>query len=192
MKNSISIALFLFYCIVYSQSISDVRYNLEPVIYETEYEIFDKMFNITIQSGRTQVNVRNTYEIDKSKVVAQVNGDEDYFVTKTAEIKENLLILNYDFTTGDYYLNGVKKSGPRVKFIKGLRLSEAYKYSNGDYFAELTYNIRKKKETYTLRIPKRYVKVKESSKWYYIELLDGWILSDFCSRSRVEYEPIYN
>ena len=45
---------------LYSQSISDVRYYLEPVIYETEYEVFDKMFNITIQSGRTQVNVRNT------------------------------------------------------------------------------------------------------------------------------------
>ena len=67
MKNSISIAFFLFYCIVHSQSISDVRYYLEPVIYETEYEVFDKMFNITIQSGRTQVNVRNTYEIDKNR-----------------------------------------------------------------------------------------------------------------------------
>ena len=100
-------------------------------------------------------------------------------MSKTAKINDNLLILEKDFVSNDYYLNGIKKR-PAIKFIKGLKLGNTYKYSNGDYFAELTYNIRQNKEVYTLRIPERYVKVKESSEWYYLDLLEGWILSDFC------------
>ena len=166
--------------IFYSQSISDMRAYLDPVFSETEYELFEGKFEIKIQSKRTQVNVRNTYEIAKSRVIAQVNGDERFLVTKTAKINENLLILNEDFISDDYFLNGRKKSRPKISFIKGLRLGNTYRYSNGDYFAELIYNIRQNKEVYTLRIPKRYVKVKQSSEWYYLELLEGWILSDFC------------
>lgn len=180
MKNNISIAFFLFYCIVHSQSISDIRAYLDPVFSETEYELFEGKFQIKIQSKRTQVNVRNTYEIAKSRVIAQVNGDERFLVTKTAKINENLLILNEDFISDDYFLNGRKKSRPKIRFIKGLRLGNTFRYSNGDYFAELIYNIRQNKEVYTLRIPRRYVKVKQSSEWYYLELLEGWILSDFC------------
>ena len=165
---------------LYSQSISDIRAYLDPVFSETEYELFEGKFEIKIQSKRTQVNVRDTYQISKSKVIAQVNGDESFLVTKTARINENLLILNQDFISGDYFLNGRKKSSPKIKFIKDSRLGNIYRYSNGDYFAELTYNIRQNKEVYTLRIPKRYVKVKQSSEWYYLDLLEGWILSDFC------------
>ena len=84
--------------------------------------------------------------------------------------------VNLDPTVG----SEIKKTRPAIKFIKGLKLGNTYKYSNGDYFAELTYNIRQNKEVYTLRIPERYVKVKESSEWYYLDLLEGWILSDFC------------
>ena len=165
---------------LYSQSISDIRAYLDPVFSETEYELFESKFEIKIQSRRTQVNVRDTYEIAKSRVIAQVNGDERFLVTKTAKINENLLILNEDFISDDYFLNGRKKSRPKIRFIKGLRLGNTFRYSNGDYFAELTYNIRQNKEVYTLRIPRRYVKVKQSSEWYYLELLEGWILSDFC------------
>ena len=166
--------------IFFSQSVSEIRYYLDPISSETAFELYDSKFDIKIQSGRTQVNVRNTYEISKSKVIAQVNGDEFYFVSKTAKINDNLLILEKDFISNDYFLNGIKKTRPAIKFIKGLKLGNTYKYSNGDYFAELTYNIRQNKEVYTLRIPERYVKVKESSEWYYLDLLEGWILSDFC------------
>ena len=166
--------------VLYSQSISDMRSYLDPIYAETEYELFDSQFNIKIQSKRTQVNVRDTYQIAMSKVIAQVNGDENFLVTKTARINENLLILNQDFISDDYFLNGRKKSSQKIKFIKGLRLGNTYRFSNGDYFAELTYNIRKNKEVYTLRIPKRYVTVRKSSQWYYLDLLEGWILSDFC------------
>lgn len=165
---------------IHSQSVSEIRYYLDPISSETAFELYDSKFNVKIQSGRTQVNVRNTYEISKSKVIAQVNGDEYYFVSKTAKINDNLLILEKDFVSNDYYLNGIKKTGPAIKFIKGLKLGNTYKYSNGDYFAELTYNIRQNKEVYTLRIPKSYIKLKKSSEWYFLDLLEGWILSDFC------------
>ena len=171
--------LFLTYQL-HPQSISEIRAYLDPVFSETEYELFEGKFEIKIQSKRTQVNVRDTYQISKSKVIAQVNGDENFLVTKTARINENLLILNEDFISGDYFLNRRKKNSPKIKFIKDSRLGNIYRYSNGDYFAELTYNIRQNKEVYTLRIPKRYVKVKQSSEWFYLDLLEGWILSDFC------------
>ena len=181
MKKIILIFLFFYSVnIIYSQTVSEVRNYLDPISSEIEFELYDGKFNIKIQSGRTQVNVRNTYENSKSRVIAQVNGDEYYFVSKTAKINDNLLILEKDFISNDYYLNGVKKISPAIKFIKGLKLGNTYKYSNGDYFAELTYNISKNKEVYTLRIPKRYVKVKKSSEWYFLDLLEGWILSDFC------------
>ena len=118
MKNSISIAFFLFYCIVHPQSISDIRAYLDPVFSETEYELFEGKFEIKIQSKRTQVNVRNTYEIAKSRVIAQVNGDERFLVTKTAKINENLLILNEDFISDDYFLNGRKKIGQKLASLK--------------------------------------------------------------------------
>ena len=60
---------------LHSQSISEIRAYLDPVFSETEYELFEGKFEIKIQSKRTQVNVRDTYQISNSKVIAQVNGD---------------------------------------------------------------------------------------------------------------------
>ena len=167
--------------IFYSQSISEVRYYLDPIKTDPIYSIANAKLGVTIQSGRTQVNVRNTYKIRRSKVIAQVNGDESYNVSKIAQILGNeLLILDKDFISNNYYLNGIKRTGKKVKFIKGLKLNNTYTYPNGDFFAELSYNIRNKKEIYTLRIPKDYVEIKQKSNWYYLDLLEGWILSDFC------------
>ena len=165
----------------FSQTISEVRYYLDPIKTDPIYSIANAKLGVTIQSGRTQVNVRNTYKIRRSKVIAQVNGDESYNVSKIAQILGNeLLILDKDFISNNYYLNGIKRTGKKVKFIKGLKLNNTYTYPNGDFFAELSYNIRNKKEIYTLRIPKDYVEIKQKSNWYYLDLLEGWILSDFC------------
>ena len=74
----------------------------------------------------------------------------------------------------------IKKTAKKIKFIKGLKLNNSYSYSNGDFFAELSYNISDKKEIYTLRIPNEYVEIKQKSNWYYLDLIEGWVLSDFC------------
>ena len=74
----------------------------------------------------------------------------------------------------------LKKTAKKIKFIKGLKLNNSYSYSNGDFFAELSYNISDKKEIYTLRITNEYVEIKQKSNWYYLDLIEGWVLSDFC------------
>ena len=181
LKNSLIICFILTFGIISGQSVSDVRYYLNPIENKPIYKIFDTKLKVNIQSKRTQINVRNTYKLSKSKVIAQVNGDERYNVTKIAEISgSELLILGKDFISNDYYLNGIKKTAKKIKFIKGLKLNNSYSYSNGDFFAELSYNISNKKEIYTLRIPNEYVKIKQKSKWYYLDLIEGWVLSDFC------------
>ena len=180
LKNSLIICFILSFGIMSGQSVSEVRYYLNPIENNPVYKIFDTNLKVNIQSKRTQINVRNTYKLRKSKVIAQVNGDERYNVTKIAEISgSELLILGKDFISNDYYLNGIKKK-KKIKFIKGLKLNNSYSYSNGDFFAELTYNISDKKEIYTLRIPNEYVEIKQKSSWYYLDLIEGWVLSDFC------------
>ena len=67
-------------------------------------------------------------------------------------------------------------------YFKGLKLNNIFIYNNGDIQADLNYNVNGKKETYNLRIPERFIEKKSSSKWYYIDLIEGWILSDFSDR----------
>ena len=110
LKNSLIICFILTFGIISGQSVSDVRYYLNPIENKPIYKIFDTKLKVNIQSKRTQINVRNTYKLSKSKVIAQVNGDERYNVTKIAEISgSELLILGKDFISNDYYLNGIKK-----------------------------------------------------------------------------------
>mgnify|MGYP001280565824 FL=1 len=164
----------------FSQSEYDYQKRYEEVSrVDNKITVENKKFRIIIKKGKTKVNVRNTFKIEKSKVIAQVNENEVYNCSKIANFNNDIYITSNDFNSNNYTLNGIKKYEANTKFIKGLKLNNIFIYNNGDVQADLNYNVNGKKETYNLRIPKRFIEKKSSSKWYYIDLIEGWILSDF-------------
>jgi|TARA_B110000967_G_C18895681_1_gene570470 hypothetical protein len=167
----------------FSQSDYDYQKSYEKVSsVNSEVTIENKKFKIIIKKDKTKVNVRNTFKIEESKVIAQVNENEVYSCSKIASLNNDIYITSNGFNSYNYTLNGIKKYGPNTKFIKGLKLNNIFIYNNGDIQADLNYNVNGKKETYNLRIPERFIEKKSSSKWYYIDLIEGWILSDFSDR----------
>ena len=183
MKNLLFISFLLLNInSLYSQyrtyNLTDLKNNLIKLEENSEVKLNQYNYYIKVKKGRTKINVRNTYDISKSLVIAQINEGEEYDVTKEAILEDNIFLINKSFWENEYWLNGRYKRNPRIKFIKGMKLNNIYLFSNGDYLADLIYN--KDKETYSLRIPLSYVEKKSNSKWFYIALLEGWVLSDFC------------
>ena len=159
------------------------------------------LFRIKIKDDKFRINVRNTYDIPNSYVLTQVSEKEFYTVSKNTSTGNDLLTLGKDLKvslggfdagiggvivlndkwTADYY-----QKSQSVTFSKGIKLEnifESYEYIYGEkyYLADLIINVGKENETkYFVTIHSSYVDRKQNSNWYYLNELNGWILSDFC------------
>ena len=153
------------------------------------------LFSINIKAGKFRINVRNTYDLPNSYVLTQVSENEFFTVSKKTTLISELLTLNNDLTTNPIAVDGqIGPFGP-VTFSKGMKLDNIYETENysrdiyGDYvanrgssyLADLLINVGQPDEIkYTIAINKSSVNRKQNSNWYYLNELNGWILSDFC------------
>jgi len=185
MKNLLFISFLLLNINnLYSQyrtyNLTDLKNNLIKLEENSEVKLNRYNYYIKVKKGRTNINVRNTYDISKSKVIGQIHENEEFEVTKEAILENNVYLINKSFWENEYWLNGRYKRNQSIKFIEGMKLNNIYLFPNGDYFADLIYDKGANKKTYSLRISSNYVEKKTNSKWFYITLLEGWVLSDFC------------
>ncbi|MDB9712633.1 SH3 domain-containing protein, partial [Flavobacteriaceae bacterium] len=153
------------------------------------------LFSINIKAGKFRINVRNTYDLPNSYVLTQVSENEFFTVSKKITLISELLTLNNDLTTNPIAVDGQTGQFDPVTFSKGMKLDNIYETENysfdiyGDYganrgssyLADLLINVGQPDEIkYTIAINKSSVNRKQNSNWYYLNELNGWILSDFC------------
>jgi len=153
------------------------------------------LFSINIKADKFKINVRNTYDLPNSYVLTQVSENEFFTVSKKITLISELLTLNNDLTTNPIAVDGQTGQFGPVTFSKGMKLDNIYETENysrdiyGDYgvnrgssyLADLLINVGQPDEIkYTIAINKSSVNRKQNSNWYYLNELNGWILSDFC------------
>ena len=160
------------------------------------------LFSVKIKDDKFRINVRNTYDIPNSYVVTQVSEKEFYTVSKNTSTGNDLLTLSKDLNVPlGSYKNGVGSiisvnekwasesfnKSQTVTFSKGIKLENIYVSSNyvsGEkyYLADLLINVGQNNETkYSVTIHSSYINRKQNSNWYYLNELNGWVLSDFCN-----------
>ena len=102
MKNLLIISFLLLNINnLYSQyrtyNLTDLKNNLIKLEENSEVKLNQYNYYIKVKKGRTKINVRNTYDISKSLVIAQINEGEEYDVTKEAILEDNIFLINKSF-----------------------------------------------------------------------------------------------
>ena len=149
------------------------------------------LFSVNIKDGKFRINVRNTYDLTNSYVLSQVSENEFFTVSKKITLTSELLTLNKDLTVSPIAVDGQIGKFAQVTFSKGIKLnniyeSESYTHLINDYYmtyylADLQINVGQPDETkYTIAISKENINRKQSSTWFYLNELNGWVISEFC------------
>ena len=149
------------------------------------------LFSVNIKDGKFKINVRNTYNLPNSYVLSQVSENEFFTISKKVTLISELLTLNKDLTVSPIAVDGQMGKFGQVTFSEGMKLNNIYEsesythlindYNMTYYLADLQINVGQPDETkYTIAISKENINRKQNSNWFYLNELNGWILSDFC------------
>lgn len=131
-------------------------------------------YKIQVKKGVKNVNIRDSYIVEQSKILSQISFPETYTVTKKATIKDKsnaIYLLNTKTQLTDTYgRNYTFEPGKKVKVLN----------INGQFYnAEIELD----KQTINVKIPLDNVESQNEQNWLFLKELNGWVLSRFIEES---------